>query len=723
MPLGMLGKYERLDVLGHGASGIVYLAKDTLLGRQIALKEISAQGEERERVLEEARVLDRLRHPNIVRVYGVDEIGGKVVLAMEYVRGHNLQEVLRRSPQLPVAEAVDIAAQVCDGLAFAHGHRTVHRDVKPANILIAQEGGVKLVDFGLAQVLGTNSLAGGAGTYAYMAPEDFHEEQQSDHQSDIWAVGVILYEMLTGRRPFQAVKAKDPFAWKRAVEEAPLVPVTELRPDVPPVLDAILARALARDKRDRYADATDMAAELRALGEPLPARLGSPPSPFRGGEERSVEPPPISPHPQSPYASRWTPFPGQPAVADIDAFLTSAPDHWEAARVALSGGALAHWLVEIGETPLAEVARQIAADPDAGRDEDDKLRDFLYRAGLDTVPQARRAYDEGVRLARAGRFADAIPPLRRAVHLDPTRPSYHQDLAGALRAGGDHAAAALALEGGLRHHPRQRVMEKEHADLTGAQTVLSSDTVDFGTLRQGQTRSAVLWVRNAGGGALQGRVAAAPGWVRVEPPAFTTRQRQRLVLTANAGQVGPAPAEFREAVVLETSGGRMEIAVHAGVVPARRALTEIFWWYIPLLLCCLLPAFAGGYAPSVIPYGWAHQLWRPGMAASALLCGSLFVLTVAADTTWGPRLFPLALLGLNAAGGLSVTQSFQNGGLSQHVEVALIQTAAPALVLLALQSVAIYADPRGWGRWRLWAWITAATGLLLAYGLLHMGAR
>ena len=116
----------------------------------------------------------------------------------------------------------------------------MHRDVKPANILIAQDGTVKLVDFGLAQVLGTNSFAGGAGTYAYMAPEDFHEEQQSDHQADIWAVGVILYEMLTGRRPFQAVKVKDPFSWKRAVEESPLLPVADLRPDAPPALDAIL---------------------------------------------------------------------------------------------------------------------------------------------------------------------------------------------------------------------------------------------------------------------------------------------------------------------------------------------------------------------------------------------------------------------------------------------------------------------------------------------------
>src|SRR5690348_1121417 len=113
MPLGMLGKYERLDVIGHGASGIVYLARDTLLRRQVALKEITAQGEEKQRFLEEARVLDRLRHPNIVQVNNVDTIGGKVVIDMEYVAGHNLQDILRDSAgPLSVSQAARIAVQV-----------------------------------------------------------------------------------------------------------------------------------------------------------------------------------------------------------------------------------------------------------------------------------------------------------------------------------------------------------------------------------------------------------------------------------------------------------------------------------------------------------------------------------------------------------------------------------------------------------------------------------
>jgi serine/threonine-protein kinase len=266
MALGQIGKYERLDVLGHGASGIVYLAKDMLLGRQVALKQISAQGEERERVLGEARVLDRLRHRNIVQVHNVDQIEGKILIDMEYIRGRNLQDILREQPQLSLEQAVSITVQICEGLAFAHANRTVHRDVKPANIIISHQGVVKLVDFGLAEVLGTNSFAGGAGTYAYMAPEDFHGEEQSDRRSDIWAAGVILYEMLTGVRPFRPAKVKDPFSWKKAIEEDPIKPVFNIRPDIPAEIDQIIAHALARSKSERYDDAEIMAGDLRRLG-------------------------------------------------------------------------------------------------------------------------------------------------------------------------------------------------------------------------------------------------------------------------------------------------------------------------------------------------------------------------------------------------------------------------------------------------------------------------
>ncbi|MFM2222589.1 MAG: hypothetical protein RLZZ78_846, partial [Armatimonadota bacterium] len=196
MAIGHLGKYERLDVLGSGASGVVYLAYDTLLRRQVALKEVRAAGPELDRVLSEARLLDRLRHPSLIAVHAVDEIDGVVVIDMELIRGSNLSEVMRarnRRP-LPLNEALTIAIGILDGLAHAHDHRVLHRDIKPANILIGTDGRtVKLTDFGLAELLSSSSLAGGGGTYPYMAPEDFDETAGSDRRSDLWSVGVVVY--------------------------------------------------------------------------------------------------------------------------------------------------------------------------------------------------------------------------------------------------------------------------------------------------------------------------------------------------------------------------------------------------------------------------------------------------------------------------------------------------------------------------------------------------
>lgn len=287
MALGKLGKYERVDVLGHGVSGIVYLAWDTLLRKQVALKVIDVQAADVNRFLEEARLMNRLNHPHIVRVNGVEMIDGRVVIDMEYVKGQNLQELLRAEGRLPVDRALDIAIQTLDALDYAHRMRIVHRDIKPANILISCTGEVKLVDFGLAEILATNAYAGGAGTYAYMAPEDFAEEHHTDHQSDIWAVGVTLYEMLTGRRPFEVAKSKDPFAWRRVLlteRPAPLPsflpPLTkgegeeskptqqEQQPVIwPPGLQAVLDRALARDKQARYDSAAVFRDDLIAVRE------------------------------------------------------------------------------------------------------------------------------------------------------------------------------------------------------------------------------------------------------------------------------------------------------------------------------------------------------------------------------------------------------------------------------------------------------------------------
>lgn len=270
MALSPIGKYERVDVLGYGATGIVYLAWDSLLRKQVALKEINVQAGDMERFLEEARLLDRLNHRNIVQVHSVDRVDGKILIAMEYVPGINLQELLRQQGKLPVRQALDIAIQVLDALDYAHRNHIVHRDIKPGNILISKDGVVKLVDFGLATILGTGSYAGGAGTYVYMAPEDFEEEERSDHRSDLWAVGVTLYEMVTGHRPFNATNPKNPFSWQEAVQKQQPPPLQQYVPDAPSALQTVIEHALAKRKEDRYPTAGEFAQALRRVQAMLP---------------------------------------------------------------------------------------------------------------------------------------------------------------------------------------------------------------------------------------------------------------------------------------------------------------------------------------------------------------------------------------------------------------------------------------------------------------------
>jgi serine/threonine-protein kinase len=281
MSLGKLGKYDRVDVLGHGVSGIVYLAWDTFLNKQVALKEVDILSNDAERFLEEARVMDRLNHPNIIHVNGVDRIDGHLVIDMEYVQGSNLLELLRQEGKLPPDRAIHIVMQVLDALSYANSLHVVHRDIKPANILISNGDTVKLGDFGLAQILSTNSFAGGAGTYAYMAPEDFDEERKSDHQSDIWSVGVTFYEMLTGERPFNVLNPRDPFAWRRVLFTNALPSLSGKLVIPPPGLEAVVNRALAKEKSARYRTASEFRDDLAAIQNgksPIFASSGNRPS-------------------------------------------------------------------------------------------------------------------------------------------------------------------------------------------------------------------------------------------------------------------------------------------------------------------------------------------------------------------------------------------------------------------------------------------------------------
>ncbi len=373
MAAGKIGKYERLDVLGSGTSGVVYLAWDTLLRRQVALKEIRADGAEMERLLEEARVLDRLQHPHIVQIHSVDVTpDGVVLLDMEWIKGRNLASVLKERAGKPLepGEATRIILAVLDALAYAHERRIVHRDIKPANILIGDDGAIKLSDFGLAEALGTGSVAGGGGTYPYMAPEDFSEDAQSDRRSDLWAVGVLLYEMLTGRRPFTVMRLRDPFAWKRAVEQDnPPLP-TDANPDLLPAWNDVCLRALARRKEERFASAQEFAdavcvAANQSANVPVPT---------------AVPVVPVTPSGAFVFTSTGN------IVYSLDEWLALAPRHWDESRRALADGRVEGFLRGVGETLIADVAAQMVARARRGESADKLLQEFLERSqGDETV--------------------------------------------------------------------------------------------------------------------------------------------------------------------------------------------------------------------------------------------------------------------------------------------------------------------------------------------------
>jgi eukaryotic-like serine/threonine-protein kinase len=267
-----IGRYRVERTLGGGGMGDVSLAHDTELGRPVALKSLAPHlardGEFRARFLREARLAARLLHPNIVQVYDVGEDGLGPFIVMEYVDGETLAARLGRRGPLQPAEAVELAVQVCAGLQAAHRASLVHRDVKPGNILLRRDGTAKLTDFGIARALDATvyTMHGTVlGTPAYLAPEQARGEPVTG-AADLYALGVVLYESLTGRRPVESTSVP---ALIESRERAPILPPGDLAPGVTPALEAAVMRCLAVAPSARPASAGELAEELAAsLTEP-----------------------------------------------------------------------------------------------------------------------------------------------------------------------------------------------------------------------------------------------------------------------------------------------------------------------------------------------------------------------------------------------------------------------------------------------------------------------
>jgi len=270
------GRYRVLEELGQGSMGIVYKAHDPNLDLILAVKVLRPeclQGETLvKRFLAEARVLGRLDHPNIVRVYNVDEDHGTVYIAMEFLEGEALNDLAKRK-RLSPEEIADLGAKIAEGLGYAHSKGIVHRDVKPGNILVRSDGKPKITDFGIARIEDTaehlRTQAGEVlGTPAYMSPEQVLSEPV-DGRSDIFSLGIILYELCAGERPFRGDSLGAVF---QAITQATPVPLSERNPEIPAALAEVVERCLRRNPADRFQSGEELAAALRGcIRKEIPA--------------------------------------------------------------------------------------------------------------------------------------------------------------------------------------------------------------------------------------------------------------------------------------------------------------------------------------------------------------------------------------------------------------------------------------------------------------------
>src|SRR5215212_9482905 len=258
----ILGRYRPVRPLGGGSSGSVWLARDERNGLDVALKIVAREGKAAHRAEREAEAASRLRHERCLRAYGFGSDSGHVYIAYEYVGGRTLREAMRGG-ELRDGQAVEAAAQILDGLAHAHGRGIVHRDVKPSNVLLAEDEGisVRLLDFGLAQFDEAEPLTAVGdvpGTLAYISPERLRGEEACA-ASDVWGVGILLWEALAGKHPFWGV----PLSRMAATIETGAPPLQLERPELPKRLLAAIAHATAHDP-GRRPPAAALAKELRS---------------------------------------------------------------------------------------------------------------------------------------------------------------------------------------------------------------------------------------------------------------------------------------------------------------------------------------------------------------------------------------------------------------------------------------------------------------------------
>ena len=374
-----LGRYRILGELGRGAMGTVYRAHDPLIDRDVAIKTLhpdlppEAMAEVRERFLREAKSAGRLNHPNIVTIFDVGEQNGVAYMAMEVLEGRSLQQILAESALLPFQTIADIVTQIADALDRAQQLGIVHRDVKPANVVVSASGHVKLADFGVAFVPASTMPQAGTmiGSPRYMSPEQVLG-LPIDPRSDICSLGVMLYEMLVGSAPFVRAGDSTIFPLINRIAAEPHPPVMQIDPSIPQAFETILNRALAKKPEHRYQRAGELANDLRGLRNLPTSRAAQP----QADSEKTMvlAPGPLTGQPQY-EKTALLPAAGQAA---------SAPSHGAGKK----GGEIELDLETFARTFEADQQARLRAEEEARRRKEEDLRRWS-----ETEANKRKAFE------------------------------------------------------------------------------------------------------------------------------------------------------------------------------------------------------------------------------------------------------------------------------------------------------------------------------------------
>jgi len=485
-----LGRYQILEEIGKGAMGVVYLARDPAIGRLVALKTFrigdvgeSERAQYRERFMREARSAGILSHPNIVTIHDFVEDAEAAVtfIAMEFIRGTDLKELLRRDEPFDLTFIANVVWQVAEALEYAHTKGVVHRDIKPANILITGDDRVKLTDFGIARLTdpGVADLTHAGqllGTPNYMAPEQLLGKE-INHQADIFALGVVLYEMLTRHKPFAGDNLT--VVSQRILHDA-FTPPEQYVGELPPGLGAVLSRALAKEPAERYQRVGELARDLKAVADQASIRGHRGPSP-EGAVVSPVSPvssvslvPPVPPAPGGslppgvsvprPEAapgplSRWREI-AAPLLAPLAARLLPPRDRrpppWRYAAVAAASLLLT---LSLGLGAIAWVSPEDTAAQDAARDREIAHR-FRY---LPWVWMGRSLLDRGEAVQAAAAFSEAERRAPGEVRLRELREEAERRAAAEVEQARREAEAAVFLDTGEEALSRRRYQEAEEA--------------------------------------------------------------------------------------------------------------------------------------------------------------------------------------------------------------------------------------------------------------------